>query len=382
MLLYLENTTYQEFDNWICDKALKYQFITSYDQAGLNDATLTRAETVPIKPHPPRIYLSKIHANGCSYDHDGVFIMEQVGNRLKVCPKGFSTTGKENLRPILEEIAADWPETADIIMANLNLSKPAENRDLQEPKAVQKANGRTADVHRFKVVLKTNTDDLINWIIREIPDTRWPDYLSASTDKTETSTLLFIDIESYSIYHQQVGEDFWLVDFGGDAMNVLPPENASLELSPSKEAVPHIFMVEIRQVGPERNQLIGEWFYSRFSPDFLVYFLHEIISVFSIDSILLYGDDNKIIAKPLILKAASPSQTDHRESDIQQIGKPAGRPHLPDDLWAWEQMFITGRDSPSVKAEWKKREGVVARKLQEPDRQFHKIKNWKPITRT
>lgn len=109
MILYLENTGYQEFDAWLCNKAGKYGFMVSYDETGLVD--IGDVEWIPKAMYPLRIYLSGIHESGISYGPDAVFIIEKVGSRLKVCPKVFSSWGKTRLQPVLIEIAADWPDT-------------------------------------------------------------------------------------------------------------------------------------------------------------------------------------------------------------------------------------------------------------------------------
>lgn len=118
MIIYLDKTTYQEFDAWLCNKANKYNFRVSYDQTGYID-DLGDLDRVPKKIYPLRIFLRKIYPNG-SVDgkNDGFFIMEKVGERLKVCPKAYEK-GVETLKPILKEIADDWPETREIIMRDV-----------------------------------------------------------------------------------------------------------------------------------------------------------------------------------------------------------------------------------------------------------------------
>jgi hypothetical protein len=115
--IYLNNTNYQEFDAWLCNKAKKYKFLVSYDELDLID-DLGELDQIPKKTYPLRIFLSKIYPDGRSYGQDGFFIIEKVGERLKVCPKAYSR-GVENLKPILKEIADDWPETQEIIMRDV-----------------------------------------------------------------------------------------------------------------------------------------------------------------------------------------------------------------------------------------------------------------------
>jgi hypothetical protein len=50
-----------------------------------------------------------------------------------------------------------------------------------------------------------------------------------------------------------------------------------------------------------------------------------------------------------------------------------GRPHCEDDVWAWEQVNEHGRSPTEVRKEWEDREGVVKRRLVDPDRQFKRI---------
>jgi len=56
----------------------------------------------------------------------------------------------------------------------------------------------------------------------------------------------------------------------------------------------------------------------------------------------------------------------------RQQGK-SGRPHLPEDVWAWEQVNIYNRPSNEVYKEWHGREDVQARDLQDSKRQFNRI---------
>lgn len=56
-----------------------------------------------------------------------------------------------------------------------------------------------------------------------------------------------------------------------------------------------------------------------------------------------------------------------------------GRPHLPDDEWAWEQVFILQRNPAEVYNEWIERPGVVDRNLVLPRRQWDAILKWKPL---
>lgn len=125
MIIYLNKTSYQEFDTWLCNKAQKYKFHVSYDEIGLID-DLGELGQISKKDYPLRIFLSKVYPNGCSYDQDGVFIIEKVGERLKVCPKAYSR-GVENLKPFLKEIADDWPETRERIYKEIFKSLRSNN---------------------------------------------------------------------------------------------------------------------------------------------------------------------------------------------------------------------------------------------------------------
>jgi hypothetical protein len=110
VIFYLENTSYQEFDAWLSNKAGKYGFYISYDPFGLIDDK-GDILSVPKSEYPLRIYLSKIYPNGRSYDNDGLFIVEKVGSGLQICPKVFSKRGKNHLDLILKEIWDGWPQS-------------------------------------------------------------------------------------------------------------------------------------------------------------------------------------------------------------------------------------------------------------------------------
>jgi len=58
--------------------------------------------------------------------------------------------------------------------------------------------------------------------------------------------------------------------------------------------------------------------------------------------------------------------------DTKQHGK-SGRPHLSEDIWAWEQVNIYNRPRTEVYREWLEREDVKGRNLQDPERQFDRI---------
>lgn len=55
-------------------------------------------------------------------------------------------------------------------------------------------------------------------------------------------------------------------------------------------------------------------------------------------------------------------------------GKP-GRPHWPEDLWAFEQLK-SGRDPSEVKKEWLPKTSEAGRDLADPEKQFRTIKGW------
>jgi hypothetical protein len=65
--------------------------------------------------------------------------------------------------------------------------------------------------------------------------------------------------------------------------------------------------------------------------------------------------------------------SDEKLSEKIKLRRP-GRPHLADDVWAWEQIYEGGRDIADVSIEWKNRPGVTARNLIDPARHFNKIK--------
>lgn len=118
MIVYLNKTTYQEFDAWLYNKAGKYGFRVSYDEMGLIDK-LSDIDNLPKEIYPLRIYLSKIFANGLSIDQSGFFLVEKVGERLKICPRGYKGRGGE-LVPILREIADDWQESRERILKEID----------------------------------------------------------------------------------------------------------------------------------------------------------------------------------------------------------------------------------------------------------------------
>jgi hypothetical protein len=52
----------------------------------------------------------------------------------------------------------------------------------------------------------------------------------------------------------------------------------------------------------------------------------------------------------------------------------AGKPHKPDDLWAYNEIHEKGREPAIVEKEWLEREGVINRCLVDPGRQFVRLK--------
>lgn len=68
-----------------------------------------------------------------------------------------------------------------------------------------------------------------------------------------------------------------------------------------------------------------------------------------------------------------------RSQKEEMRGKP-GRRHWPEDLWAWDQMWIEKRDPVDVKREWEKLPmWETGRKPYNRDRQWNRIKkkDWK-----
>ncbi len=63
-----------------------------------------------------------------------------------------------------------------------------------------------------------------------------------------------------------------------------------------------------------------------------------------------------------------------KKTSKRKIKKP-GRPHLPDDIWAWKQIYDEGREPTEVYNEWLSRDGVKERHLIDPVRQFKRIDN-------
>jgi hypothetical protein len=61
--------------------------------------------------------------------------------------------------------------------------------------------------------------------------------------------------------------------------------------------------------------------------------------------------------------------------DIKNERGQSGRPHLKDDIWAFNEIHFTHRDSKDVYKEWLERPGVKARGLVNPKRHFERIKS-------
>lgn len=78
-------------------------------------------------------------------------------------------------------------------------------------------------------------------------------------------------------------------------------------------------------------------------------------------------------AYALIPNDPEPAQIgDAKASDTRQHGK-SGRPNLPGDVWAWEQVNKHSRPMNEVYKEWIIRDDVKVRNLQAPKRQFNRI---------
>ena len=61
------------------------------------------------------------------------------------------------------------------------------------------------------------------------------------------------------------------------------------------------------------------------------------------------------------------------EQEREKTKRKPGRPHCPDDVWAWEEIHKHGRNAVEVYKEWAGRPGVKARNLIDLDRQFKRI---------
>lgn len=69
-------------------------------------------------------------------------------------------------------------------------------------------------------------------------------------------------------------------------------------------------------------------------------------------------------------------QSQSRQTEAERVivkRRTGGRPHLADDMWAWEQVNSIGREPSEVYQEWLQREGVQARNLIDSQRQFKRI---------
>jgi hypothetical protein len=82
----------------------------------------------------------------------------------------------------------------------------------------------------------------------------------------------------------------------------------------------------------------------------------------------------KIPNEPVPDKRTSVTHLSSRE-EKDNLRKPSksGRPHLSDDEWAWKQVNEAGRNQADVYEGWLSREGVKARNLVDPKRQFKRV---------
>jgi hypothetical protein len=128
----LENTSYLEFNAWLRLRADKYEFLVSYDESGLREDK-SDLNFIPQEIYPLQIFLSKIYQHRIAYDNDGVFIVEKAGSDLVICPKPLSEIGRENLKPILTEIANYWPKTKTIIKKALTQSSIGKEQSKEPP---------------------------------------------------------------------------------------------------------------------------------------------------------------------------------------------------------------------------------------------------------
>jgi hypothetical protein len=138
---------------------------------------------------------------------------------------------------------------------------------------------------------------------------------------------------------------------------------ATIERDGSDEGFARSLGVVIRfeaiQVSDKETQIIGG---CKNIPEIKVYFgglWTQILNIFSHRS--LEGTTEKDSDSMTIYKK------DHQNK------KPSGRPHFPEDIWAWEQVNLNNRESTQVRKEWKDRAEVKKRNLVDPDRQFKRI---------
>jgi len=78
-----------------------------------------------------------------------------------------------------------------------------------------------------------------------------------------------------------------------------------------------------------------------------------------------------------VLASQENDKTNIPQIDGRRRGN-SGRPHLPADRWAWQQVNEQKRPMNQVYQEWLARDDVVARELQDPKRHFNRITkpNW------
>ena len=81
---------------------------------------------------------------------------------------------------------------------------------------------------------------------------------------------------------------------------------------------------------------------------------------------------NFIKPKALFADSAELRRDDHQLIQKETHRRP-GRPHLSDDIWAWEEVNLFNRQPPEVYNEWIHRPGVEARYLTDPIRQFKRV---------
>jgi len=73
--------------------------------------------------------------------------------------------------------------------------------------------------------------------------------------------------------------------------------------------------------------------------------------------------------KMLLNQQLASQTTPHEETKGRKL---PGRPRMPDDLWAIEEVKM-GRDRSKVEHDWMLREGVKARNLVDPHSHFNRL---------
>ncbi len=107
MELLLENTSYEDFDDWMQNFAKRKRILLSYDSTGI-------AHSLEVSPRRgvKRIFIAKTSSSGIAFDHECYFTLRKAGNNLQVFPgvvKGPNITASTALLElIILEVQWAW----------------------------------------------------------------------------------------------------------------------------------------------------------------------------------------------------------------------------------------------------------------------------------